>query len=107
VKLFTGLLPMRAETSGVRNPADWLSRVIGGHRSSSGMVVTPESALTISAVYACVRGLMDPGIPNNGGYFRPISVKVYGTNATVDLKGDRFLRSTLGLRSTLVKATPF
>lgn len=29
-----------------------------------------------SAVYACVRGLMDTGIPNNGGYFRPISVQV-------------------------------
>ncbi len=29
-----------------------------------------------SAVYACVRGLMDPGIPNNGGYFRPIEVLV-------------------------------
>jgi N-methylhydantoinase B len=29
-----------------------------------------------SAVYACVRGLMDAGIPNNGGYFRPISVRV-------------------------------
>ncbi|HYU17935.1 MAG TPA: hydantoinase B/oxoprolinase family protein [Chloroflexota bacterium] len=29
-----------------------------------------------SAVYACVRGLMDPGIPNNGGYFRPIKVVV-------------------------------
>jgi N-methylhydantoinase B len=29
-----------------------------------------------SAVYACVRGLMDPAMPNNGGYFRPIDVKV-------------------------------
>jgi len=29
-----------------------------------------------SAVYACVRGLMHAGIPNNGGYFRPITVKV-------------------------------
>ncbi|MDP8922291.1 MAG: hydantoinase B/oxoprolinase family protein [Chloroflexota bacterium] len=29
-----------------------------------------------SAVYACVRGLMDPSIPNNGGYFRPIEVRV-------------------------------
>jgi N-methylhydantoinase B len=29
-----------------------------------------------SAVYACVRALMTSGIPNNGGYFRPISVKV-------------------------------
>ena len=31
-----------------------------------------------SAVYACVRGLMDAAMPNNGGYFRPITVKVPG-----------------------------
>jgi N-methylhydantoinase B len=29
-----------------------------------------------SAVYACVRGLMDSAMPNNGGYFRPIQVRV-------------------------------
>jgi peptidoglycan hydrolase-like amidase len=38
---------------------------------------------------------------------RPISVRVRGTSATVDLKGDRFLRNTLGLRSTLVRTWPF
>jgi peptidoglycan hydrolase-like amidase len=38
---------------------------------------------------------------------RPISVRVRGTSATVDLKGDRFLRTTLGLRSTLVRTWPF
>jgi len=38
---------------------------------------------------------------------RPISVRVRGTLATVDLKGDRFLRSVLGLRSTLVQTRPF
>ena len=38
---------------------------------------------------------------------RPISVRVRGTLATVDLKGDRFLRSVLGLRSTLVRTRPF
>jgi len=38
---------------------------------------------------------------------RPISVKVRGTFATVDLKGDRFLRSVLGLKSTLVATRPF
>ncbi|TMB61261.1 MAG: SpoIID/LytB domain-containing protein [Chloroflexi bacterium] len=38
---------------------------------------------------------------------RPISVQIDGTLATVDLKGDRFLRTTLGLRSTLVRTTPF
>jgi N-methylhydantoinase B len=29
---------------------------------------------TRSAVYACVRSILDPGIPNNAGFFRPISV---------------------------------
>ncbi|HEV8656549.1 MAG TPA: SpoIID/LytB domain-containing protein, partial [Candidatus Limnocylindria bacterium] len=38
---------------------------------------------------------------------RPISVRVRGTDAAVDLKGDRFLRTTLGLKSTLVRTTPF
>ncbi len=38
---------------------------------------------------------------------RPISVLVRGTSASVDLKGDRFLRTTLGLKSTLVHTTPF
>ncbi|HYK97370.1 MAG TPA: SpoIID/LytB domain-containing protein [Candidatus Acidoferrales bacterium] len=38
---------------------------------------------------------------------RPISVRVQGTLDTVDLKGDRFLRSTLGLPATLVKTFPF
>ncbi len=38
---------------------------------------------------------------------RPISVRVHGTDASVDLKGDRFLRTTLGLKSTLVRTTPF
>jgi hypothetical protein len=38
---------------------------------------------------------------------RPISVLVRGTGGWVDLKGDRFLRTTLGLRSTLVRLIPF
>jgi stage II sporulation protein D len=38
---------------------------------------------------------------------RPISVLVRGTADWVDLKGDRFLRTTLGLRSTLVRMIPF
>jgi SpoIID/LytB domain protein len=38
---------------------------------------------------------------------RPISVRVRGDGAIVDLKGDPFLRWTLGLRSTLVRVTPF
>lgn len=38
---------------------------------------------------------------------RPISVRVRGTDRWVDLKGDRFLRTTLGLKSTLVRTIRF
>ena len=38
---------------------------------------------------------------------RPISVRVHGTYANVDLRGDRFLRTVLGLKSTLVETRPF
>ena len=38
---------------------------------------------------------------------RPISVVVRGSNRSVDLPGSQFLRDTLGLRSTLVRTTPF
>lgn len=38
---------------------------------------------------------------------RPVSVRVRGTDGWIDLKGDRFLRQTLGLKSTLVRALPF
>ena len=38
---------------------------------------------------------------------RPVSVLVRGSDAWVDLKGDRFLRTTLGLKSTLVRTIPF
>ena len=31
-------------------------------------------SFTCSAVYACVRSVMDPSIPNNEGFFRPIKV---------------------------------
>ena len=37
---------------------------------------TATGSFTQSAVYACVRCLIERGIPNNGGYFRPIAVKV-------------------------------
>jgi peptidoglycan hydrolase-like amidase len=38
---------------------------------------------------------------------RPISVRVQGTRTSVELKGDRFLRETLGLPATLVGTSPF
>ncbi|HUQ41835.1 MAG TPA: SpoIID/LytB domain-containing protein [Candidatus Limnocylindrales bacterium] len=38
---------------------------------------------------------------------RPISVRIRGTRSMVDVKGDRFLRTVLGLKSTLVRMRPF
>ena len=38
---------------------------------------------------------------------RPISVRVRGTARSIDVKGDRFLRTVLGLKSTLVRTRPF
>jgi peptidoglycan hydrolase-like amidase len=38
---------------------------------------------------------------------RPLSVVVRGTYDAVDLKGDRFLRTTFGLKSSLVRMIPF
>jgi N-methylhydantoinase B len=31
-------------------------------------------SFTESCVYACVRAILDPGIPNNEGYFRPLTI---------------------------------
>jgi hypothetical protein len=38
---------------------------------------------------------------------RPISVVVRGSDRSVDLNGEQFLRGTLGLPSTRVETTPF
>lgn len=52
-----------------------------------------------SAVYACVRGLMDPGLPNNGGYFRPIRVHVpEGTVINPHLPAATAARGLTGFR---------
>jgi hypothetical protein len=36
-----------------------------------------------------------------------ISVRITGSLGSVDLHGERFLRSCLGLRSTMVRLSPF
>lgn len=46
----------RAESSGTYNPAQWLIDWFrGGEPTKSGIAVTPDSALRLAAVYACVR----------------------------------------------------
>jgi len=42
------------EVSSIKNPKEWVLKVFGGE-SFSGMNVTPDTALTFSAVWACVR----------------------------------------------------
>ena len=53
-----------------------------------------------------IGGLISIGF-NESPSGRPISVRVRGTFGSVDLKGDRFLRTTLGMPSNLVRTSPF
>jgi N-methylhydantoinase B len=66
-----------------------------------------------SAVYACVRAMMSSGIPNNGGYFRPISVKVPSRSvinpdlpAPVAARGLTGFRLTTAIMGALAKVAP-
>jgi hypothetical protein len=43
--------------------------------------------------------------PGNVGHV--VSVRFSGTNATVDVPADLFLRTYLGLKSTMVRLSPF
>jgi N-methylhydantoinase B len=54
-----------------------------------------------SAVYACVRAVMSSAIPNNGGYFRPITVKVPSRSViNPDLPAPVAARGLTGFRLT-------
>jgi N-methylhydantoinase B len=54
-----------------------------------------------SAVYACVRALMSSGIPNNGGYFRPITFTIPPrTVINPDLPAPVAARGLTGFRMT-------
>lgn len=46
-------------------------------------------------------------LENRGASGHVVSVRVRGTGATVDLRGDDFLRRWLALKSTMVRTTPF
>jgi HK97 family phage portal protein len=58
------------ETSGLENPAKWLFDVFAGGYSKSGIAINDESALTLSAVYACNRILADSLASMPVGLFR-------------------------------------
>lgn len=49
----------RTAITNPRNPAYWLSKLVGGEATASGIRVTPELALKIGAVYASCRNLAE------------------------------------------------
>jgi HK97 family phage portal protein len=53
------LTSMLEKRSGVANPSKWLKDFFGGRDSNSGVSVNETSALTSTAVYACIRLLSD------------------------------------------------
>lgn len=66
-----------------------------------------------SAVYACVRGLMGADIPNNGGYFRPISFTIPEASvinprlpAAVAARGLTGFRLTTAIFGALAQVAP-
>src|SRR5436190_3307897 len=46
---------LRSSTSSLENPANWLLDWFTGRALASGVTVTPEAAMGVSAVYACVK----------------------------------------------------
>ena len=66
-----------------------------------------------SAAYACVRAMMSAGIPNNGGYFRPISFTIPSRSvinpdlpAPVAARGLTGFRLTNAIMGALAKVAP-
>jgi stage II sporulation protein D len=93
------------------DPADRAVSAPANPRAS--WTVTFTSAEMRSAVLRCggpdIGSLQAVDVSNQvpAGVGHPISVRVIGTAASADLKADDFLRSCLGLRSTMVRLSPF
>jgi N-methylhydantoinase B len=75
--------------------------------------INATASFAKSAVYACVRALMSAGIPNNGGYFRPIAVKVPSRSvinpdlpAPVAARGLTGFRLTTAIMGALAQVAP-
>jgi N-methylhydantoinase B len=66
-------IPIRVS---VRVSGDQLEVDFEGTAPQVRGAINATGSFARSAVYACVRSLMDSGMPNNGGYFRPITVRV-------------------------------
>jgi stage II sporulation protein D len=94
----------------IADPADRLVRSPVNPRASWTVTFTSEQIR--SAVLRCggpdIGSLQGVDLSNQvpiGGH--PISVKVFGSYANADLRADDFLRTCLGLRSTMVRLSPF
>jgi SpoIID/LytB domain protein len=96
----------------VADPADLLVQVPIPNKHAS-WIVTFTSA-TIRAAILNYRGvdigtLLSTDVSNQapGNVGHVVSVRFSGTNATVDVPADLFLRTYLGLKSTMVRLSPF
>jgi SpoIID/LytB domain protein len=95
----------------VPDPADRMVAAPVNPRAS--WTVTFTSDQMRSAVLRCggpdIGQLQAVDVSNQvpAGVGHPISVRVYGTAASADLRADDLLRNCLGLRSTMVRLNPF
>ncbi len=65
--------PIRIFAEIVKEGSELTADFRGTSPQVKGSINMPRS-FTCSATYACVRSIMDPSIPNNEGFFRPITV---------------------------------
>jgi hypothetical protein len=102
--------PELAGLAPIPDPADRAVRSPVNPRASWTVTFTSEQIR--SAVMRCggpdIGSLQGVDLSNQvplGGH--PISVKIFGSFANADLRADDFLRTCLGLRSTMVRLNPF
>jgi hypothetical protein len=95
----------------VPDPADRMVAAPANPRAS--WTVTFTSDQMRAAVLRCggpdIGQLQAVDVSNQvpAGVGHPISVRVFGTAASADLRADDLLRNCLGLRSTMVRLNPF
>ena len=65
--------PIRIHVALTKEDGELVADFRGTSPQVKGSINMPYS-FTCSATYACVRSVIDPGIPNNEGFFRPIRV---------------------------------
>jgi N-methylhydantoinase B len=63
-------IQVQLTVDGERMAADF-----GGTSPQVKGAINAVRSFTESCVYACVRAILDPGIPNNEGYFRPLTIR--------------------------------